>query len=233
MALDLESNEGRVVQIRLSVKRASLQYGRYEPQVLETEPPGEAYSSFGEFVADSIQANKNNEPMACFRLGTKPVVKSTLLQSEPTRVVAPQIAGTNTKVIPVTENALVLRTDFSDEPAWESLCDVLQDPEDEFSPSFDFVSDRAYEGVTADQLPTLLPEDSSISFAFLIDRNTVTHRDHPILAIDLQDQPGRTFRVTPEALGDVANNLSIANMDFDEFAKAVDQDGIFRGFSRP
>jgi hypothetical protein len=30
----------------------------------------------------------------------------------------------------------------------------------------------------------------------------------------------------------VENNLSIGNMDFDEFANAVDKDGIFRGFQR-
>jgi uncharacterized protein DUF6924 len=28
----------------------------------------------------------------------------------------------------------------------------------------------------------------------------------------------------------VENNLSIANMDFDEFADAVDQDGVYRRF---
>jgi hypothetical protein len=30
----------------------------------------------------------------------------------------------------------------------------------------------------------------------------------------------------------VENNLSIANMDYDEFAAAVDEDGIFRDFPR-
>jgi hypothetical protein len=28
----------------------------------------------------------------------------------------------------------------------------------------------------------------------------------------------------------VENNLSLANMDFEEFANAVDVDGLFRGF---
>ena len=134
--------------------------------------------------------------------------------------------------IPLSENTLVLRTDFSDEAAWKALCAALQNPDDDFNPSLDFVSDRAYDGVTADQLPSFLPEDSSISFAFLVDRNAITHPDHPILVIDLHDKPRRTFRVTPSALGDVANNLSIANMGFEEFADAVDQDGIFRGFSQ-
>jgi hypothetical protein len=29
----------------------------------------------------------------------------------------------------------------------------------------------------------------------------------------------------------VENNLSLANMDYEEFAEAVDAQGIFRGFS--
>jgi hypothetical protein len=29
----------------------------------------------------------------------------------------------------------------------------------------------------------------------------------------------------------IENNLSIANMDFEEFGNAVGKDGIFRGFS--
>jgi hypothetical protein len=50
------------------------------------------------------------------------------------------------------------------------------------------------------------------------------------LVVDLHDKPGRIFRVVPAEIGNVENNLSIANMGFDEFADAVDKDGIFRGF---
>jgi hypothetical protein len=31
----------------------------------------------------------------------------------------------------------------------------------------------------------------------------------------------------------VENNLSIANMDYSEFADEVDPDGVFRGFPKP
>ena len=46
----------------------------------------------------------------------------------------------------------------------------------------------------------------------------------------MYDEPGRTFRVIPSEMWSVENNLSIANMDFAEFADAVDEDGVFRGF---
>ena len=134
------------------------------------------------------------------------------------------------KKIPGTENPLALRTDFSPESIWNSLCAELQDPDDEFSPALDFISDPAFAGVTADQLPSLMIEDSPHPFAFIIDQKSLTHPEHPNLVIDLQDNSGRTFRVTPVALADVANNLSIANMGFAEFADVADQDGIFCGF---
>jgi tetratricopeptide (TPR) repeat protein len=138
----------------------------------------------------------------------------------------------NTKKIPRTENALALRTDFSDEATWQMLCEAIQNPEnssDDFTADVDFVSDRAFEGLTAKQLPSFLSDDSQ-SFAFIIDKIALSNSEHPILVVDLQDEPGRTFRVISSELWTVENNLSIANMGFDEFADAVDKDGVFRGF---
>ena len=138
-------------------------------------------------------------------------------------------AGANRGKIPATENALALRTDFSDEAAWQSLCAAIQDPDADFAANVDFVSDPKYDGLTPDQLPPLLSEGSSLSFALIIDRAALSHPDHPILVVDLQEKPVRTFRVISSALWEVENNLSIANMGFDEFASAVDKDGIYRG----
>jgi hypothetical protein len=133
--------------------------------------------------------------------------------------------------IPATENTLVLRTDFSDESAWQALCASIYDPEDEFSPCLDFVSDPAYNGLTAEQLPGLVSEDTPRAYAFIVDRVALASPEHPILAVDLHGQTGRTFRVASSAFADVECNLSISNMDFEEFANAVGKDGIFRGFS--
>jgi len=51
-----------------------------------------------------------------------------------------------------------------------------------------------------------------------------------VLVVDLYDEPGRSFRVVPQEAWSVENNLSISNMDFEEFADSVDADGVFRGF---
>jgi hypothetical protein len=36
----------------------------------------------------------------------------------------------------------------------------------------------------------------------------------------------------PSQIQAIENNLSIANMDFEDFADSVDADGVFRGFPR-
>ncbi len=134
------------------------------------------------------------------------------------------------KQIPKTENSLVLRTDFSDEPAWESMCAAIRQTAGEFQAFVDFISDREYEGLTVEQLTTLVPQGSEPTFLFIVDRMALSHAEHPILVVDLYEEPGRTFRVIPSEMWGVENNLSISNMDFREFADAADPDGIFRGF---
>jgi hypothetical protein len=133
------------------------------------------------------------------------------------------------KNIPETEDSLVLRTDFSDNSAWESVCAAIQEPVGEFQAYVDCLSDPEYDGLTAEQLTTLIPRGSRL-FAFIVDQVALTHPEHPICVVDLFVEPGRTFRVIPSEMWSVQNNLSICNMDFDEFAAAAGKDGIFRGF---
>ena len=64
-----------------------------------------------------------------------------------------------------------------------------------------------------------------------MDHSTFADPEHPVLVVDLYSDPGRTFRVIPSQMWGVENNLSLANMDFEEFADAVDKDGVFRGFN--
>ena len=91
------------------------------------------------------------------------------------------------------------------------------------------MSDPDYEGISkADLLHAL--EGTARSYLFVVDEKTLADTEHPILVIDLFEDHGRTFRVIPHEMWSVENNLSIGNMDFSEFADAVDDDGVFRGF---
>jgi hypothetical protein len=138
------------------------------------------------------------------------------------------------KMIPNSDQSLVLRTDFSDEAAWKSLCSLIQEPSGEFKfiAYVDFIDDREYEGLTPEHLLKLVPEDTFHSFVFIVDKVALSDHEHPILVVDLSDQPGRTFRVIPSEAWSIQNNLAIANMGFDEFADNADKDGVFRGFRK-
>jgi hypothetical protein len=134
------------------------------------------------------------------------------------------------KKLPKTKDSLVLRTDFSDDAAWDSICAAIREPVGEFRAYVDCLSDPAYDGLTVEQLTKLAPKGGGHSFVFIVDRIALTHPERPILVVDLSDDPWNTFRVIPSEMWGVQNNLWLANMDFCEFAGSADQDGIFRGF---
>ena len=133
------------------------------------------------------------------------------------------------KPIPRTKNSLLLRTDFSDEAAWDALRATIEEPVDEFRAYVSCVSDRSFEGATVEQLVPLA-RDAGHGFAFVADRVALTDPEQAVLVVDIWHEPGRTFRVIPSEAWAVENNLSLANLGFEDFANAVDQDGVFRGF---
>jgi hypothetical protein len=132
--------------------------------------------------------------------------------------------------LPGAEDSLLIRTDYSDDLAWEQIAEAIRAPAGEFRAYVAVVSDRRYQGLSAAEVVDLLPEDFDKSFIFIGDETTVRHPEHPVLVVDLYEERGRTFRVIPSQMWSVENNLSIANMDFDEFVDYVEADGVFRGF---
>jgi len=139
------------------------------------------------------------------------------------------------KQIPETENALVLRTDFSDQATWDSICATIRKPVSffRFRANVDFMDDVEYSGITREQLLGLIPKNYNHSFIIVVDQTAISHPDHPLLVVDLfDDGTGNVFRAIPSQVQGIENNLSIANMDFEDFSTSVDADGIFRGFPK-
>jgi uncharacterized protein DUF6924 len=138
------------------------------------------------------------------------------------------------KQIPETENALILRTDFSNDATWKTICRMIQKPVGifRFRANVQFLDDTEYAGITRDQLLELIPRDYGHSFIVVVDRTAISLPDHPLLIVDLYERSGHEFRALPSQIQGIENNLSIANMDFEEFAESVDESGIFRGFPR-
>jgi hypothetical protein len=134
------------------------------------------------------------------------------------------------KPIPNTKDALVLRTDFSDQASWEAICAMVREPVDRFLAYVEFLDDLEYRDVGKERVLELIPEDYNHSFIVIADRTAISLPDFPLLVVDLHGFSGPEFRAVPSQIQAIENNLSIANMDFEEFAAGVDQDGIFRGF---
>lgn len=132
--------------------------------------------------------------------------------------------------LPESEVSLVVRTDFSDDAAWEEVRRAIAAPVGNFQAHVEFVDDLQYEDLTVGDLIGLDSENSCLTEVYLVDVLTIADPEHPVMVVDVCDEPGRTFRVIPSEMWCVENNLSIANMDWEDFAESLDQDGVFRGF---
>jgi hypothetical protein len=126
----------------------------------------------------------------------------------------------------LTDRSLV-RTDFSDQAAWEAVRDAaLAFNEDGFAAGLTVVDDPAFDGVHADAI--LASASGRQNLCLVVDSTALTHPENPILVLGSGRRPDR-FRVIPSEVWSVENNL-FWNMDWREFIGGLDQDGVFRGF---
>ena len=136
------------------------------------------------------------------------------------------------KPLPNTQDPIVLRTDFSDEAAWQTLRQRIT-TEDEFGwqAFVDIVDDLSYSGITAEEVLVGIGSDYKEGFLVIADQTTFRDDERPLLVLDLHLERGRAFRVIASHLADITSNLPIGNMGFAEFADAADGDNVFRGFA--
>ena len=138
--------------------------------------------------------------------------------------------------LPATGQVPVVRADYSSDPVWEELQEEIVSPTEEgFLANVEFVEDRSLEGLDeraiAAAIPRRYPSGYRHAVMFVVDAAAVSSPDHPLLVVSLHERhPSAPFRAVPRAVQAIENNLSIANMDFHEFASAVDPGGVFRGF---
>jgi hypothetical protein len=157
------------------------------------------------------------------------------------------------KPLPAAEGTLLIRLDFSNNGVGEEVCAAARQPggelqeamamfvavndamgqsmgEGEVETNLHVVDDPDYRDATVRQLLNLAAGQSSL--LFIADNVTMSRPDHPILVVDAAMEPGRSFRALPSEAFGIESNLSIANMDREDFAQTVDDDGVFRGFRR-
>lgn len=131
-------------------------------------------------------------------------------------------------------SSLLVRTDF-DDGAWRAAADAaLRENHDGFRASAEPVSDPDFDGADWQTVRAAVPaNDRGASVLFIADRTALTSAGHPVLVVDLlPDSQRQPFRCIAAELWNVDNNLNLANMDWEDFARAADPDGIFRGFTR-
>ncbi|MGC5225306.1 DUF6924 domain-containing protein [Micromonospora sp. DT81.3] len=132
--------------------------------------------------------------------------------------------------LPKSANSLLVRSTRSGSVEWQSLLAVVATKNaDGFRAYVDVVDDRRWYGKDIDALRAAMPQTAS-PVLFVADERALTSPELPILVVDLI-QNRRPFRCVGAKLWSVDNNLNTWNMDWEEFADAVDQQGVYRGFS--
>ncbi|MCC9311335.1 hypothetical protein LN042_30465 [Kitasatospora sp. RB6PN24] len=125
---------------------------------------------------------------------------------------------------------LLIRTDFADQAGWDALCTAVRTASDEGSVAdVALVEEPGYAGLSTEQVIPLLPEDVAQRLVVLADEVTFSSHELPVLLVDLLEQ--RSIRVVASELQSVETELSLANLEFDDVARGVEEDGVFRGFS--
>jgi hypothetical protein len=135
-------------------------------------------------------------------------------------------------------NPLVVRTDFTNEDAWDRVVKELRTPwadDDPVDPHL--ISDPRYAGAPTERVlqdvRTALPGLSLPGAVFVADSTTMHGTGHPLLAVSTEwdGEPFKEdeedfvtqFRLLPNAAVEISTNLGLGNMDFEDFAG----DGLF------
>src|SRR4051812_14069044 len=122
--------------------------------------------------------------------------------------------------------ALVVRTDYSNDEAWRAVVARLDQPDGEFEVHNHLVDDRGFAGASSDEVVlSAMAADPRLEVVFLADAVTMTG-DHSLLAVSTRpeeleegdEELGCEFRLIPTQVNTVHVNLAIAHLDFWEFA---------------
>ena len=133
--------------------------------------------------------------------------------------------------LPSTQDSLLVRSDFTDERAWQAArAAALAENDDGFRAYVQVIDEPQFADSTWQGLrQEVRALDEHAAVLFVVDGPALAD-DHPILVVDLSDEARAAFRCVAHELWGIDNNLNLANMDWDEFADNVDRGGVFQGF---
>lgn len=134
-----------------------------------------------------------------------------------------------------TKHALLIRTDFTDDAAWNQLIQAVARPV-RIGPvttraNLELLDDSEFADASIEAiLPLLKGYAQGHDFFLIADTKTLFEQEGLLLVVDLGEQPGRSFRAPIVDIALIENNLTLGNMAFGEFADRASSDGVFRGF---
>jgi hypothetical protein len=143
----------------------------------------------------------------------------------------------------------VIRTGNFPDALWDRVCSQIAEPQTEnrFLAYVQFVDDTRYIGKSIGDVVRMLPDNYPGSFCFIVDDGTFSSDEHTIAVVsflpewneelagfdrkppcEIENKQIKHFRARPSTIQSIQNNLSLANMDFEDFANYVDDDGVYR-----
>jgi len=134
--------------------------------------------------------------------------------------------------IPSGFTPVVIRTNFSDDSKWEEMKKTISSPvpPEGFIAYVNFVDSRELAGKNFNEIVSMVPSGYDPGYLFIADDEAFEDKNPSILVVEYFDGEVKSLRAEIAQVQSIENNLSISNMDFEEFAEAVSDDGIFRGF---
>ncbi|MEU8682159.1 hypothetical protein [Streptomyces sp. NPDC048611] len=207
---------------RSTVKNASLPR---RPRPTKTSPPPETYLvQVWTAPTTPEQIHKSSDhtslPAADYTGPTaspyQPAVKAPKIQSK---------AG----------GIVVIRTCSTNPEAWQSLQNFLdKGAEDGGGINVTSIDNSAYNGLTADQLRTLVDRDDEDwphhRILLIADDQALATPDFPLLAVDNPPgEPTPSFRIPKAHLENFVVNMDLGNTFFSDWSRDADEDGIYRG----
>jgi len=131
--------------------------------------------------------------------------------------------------IPGDTASILVRTCFTRPQSWRRLQHALRTPSpgEGFLPTLDEVDDPAWEDASPEDV---LAAAGEFRVVVVADEKALSEPGFPALVLRRIDSQVHRIRAVATEMWSIENNLSLFNMDFEDFIRSADEDGVFRGF---
>jgi hypothetical protein len=133
--------------------------------------------------------------------------------------------------LPESEIYLLVRTYFGDEAGWDALRAVIDEGSQEgFFANVHYVDDRHFDGFSVEELEAAHPQrERGWDVLYVADEQAITHPVHPLLVVRVGSTEELPFRCRADLLHEVDANLSLANLDWDDFRDQSNESRVYGG----